>query len=73
VEYGREFETIFSELAAGNGLIVYPFFLDGVAADAKLNQPDGVHPTAAGIDEIVVRILPTVEELVARVRHKRPE
>jgi acyl-CoA thioesterase-1 len=73
VEYGREFETIFSELATGNDLIVYPFFLDGVAADAKLNQPDGVHPTAAGFDEIVARILPAVEELVARARHKRPE
>jgi len=46
--------------------------LDGVAADAKLNQPDGIHPTAAGVEEIVARILPTVEELIARVRHKRP-
>jgi acyl-CoA thioesterase I len=72
VEYGQEFEAIFSGLAAGNDLLVYPFFLDGVAADAKLNQPDGVHPTAAGVEEIVARILPTVEELVARVRHKPP-
>jgi acyl-CoA thioesterase I len=72
VEYGREFETIFSELAAKNDLLVYPFFLDGVAADAKLNQADGIHPTAAGVAEIVARILPTVEELVARVRQKRP-
>jgi acyl-CoA thioesterase-1 len=72
VEYGREFEAIFSELAGKNDLLVYPFFLDGVAADAKLNQPDGIHPTAAGVEEIVARILPTVEELVARVRRKRP-
>ena len=72
VEYGREFETIFSDLAAKNDLLVYPFFLDGVAADAKLNQSDGIHPTAAGIEEIVARILPMVEELVARVRQKRP-
>ena len=71
-EYGREFEAIFSDLAARNDLLVYPFFLDGVAADAKLNQPDGIHPTAAGVDEIVARILPTVEELIARVRRKHP-
>ena len=72
VEYGREFELIFSDLAAKNDLLVYPFFLDGVAADAKLNQRDGIHPTAAGVEEIVARILPTVEALVARVRQKRP-
>jgi acyl-CoA thioesterase-1 len=73
VEYGREFDTMFSELAAKNNVLVYPFFLDGVAADAKLNQSDGVHPTAAGVDEIVARILPAVEELVARVRHEHPK
>jgi acyl-CoA thioesterase-1 len=73
VEYGREFDTIFSGLAAKNDLLVYPFFLDGVAADATLNQADGIHPTAAGVEEIVARILPTVEELVARVGHKRPK
>jgi len=76
LEYGREFEAIFSDLAASNAagddLIVYPFFLDGVAADASLNQADGIHPTAAGVDEIVARILPAVEELIARARRKHP-
>jgi acyl-CoA thioesterase-1 len=72
VEYGRAFEAIFSELAAQNDILVYPFFLDGVAADAKLNQPDGIHPTAAGVEEIVARILPTVEDLIARVRRHKP-
>ena len=52
-------------------LLLYPFFLDGVAADAQLNQRDGIHPTAAGVDVIVARILPKVEELIARVRAKR--
>ena len=70
-DYGRAFETIYSDLAANNGLLLYPFFLDGVAAEAKLNQHDGLHPTAAGIDAIVARILPKAEELVARVRDKR--
>jgi acyl-CoA thioesterase-1 len=70
-DYGRDFEAIYAELAARNGLLFYPFFLDGVAAEAKLNQRDGLHPTAAGVDVIVARILPKVEELVARVRERR--
>jgi acyl-CoA thioesterase-1 len=70
-DYGREFEAIYADLAAKNGLLFYPFFLDGVAAEASLNQRDGLHPTAAGVDAIVGRILPTVEALVARVRDRR--
>ena len=70
-DYGREFEAIYSELAARNGLLLYPFFLDGVAAEQRLNQRDGLHPTAAGVDAIVARILPKVEELVAQVRDQR--
>ena len=70
-DYGREFDVIYSELAAKYGALLYPFFLDGVAAEAKLNQRDGLHPTAAGIDAIVARVLPKVEELLARVRDKR--
>ena len=68
---GREFEALNSELAARYSLLLYPFFLDGVATEAKLNQGDGLHPTAAGVDAIVARILPKAEALVARVRGKR--
>ena len=71
--YGREFDAIYADLAAANGLLLYPFFLDGVAADSKLNQRDGIHPSAAGVDIIVARILPKAEELVARVRDKRAQ
>lgn len=67
-DYGRDFEAIYTDLAAKNGLLLYPFFLDGVAADAGLNQRDGMHPTAAGVDAIVKRILPKVEALVAQAR-----
>jgi acyl-CoA thioesterase I len=70
-DYGRDFETIYSDLAARYDLLLYPFFLDGVAAEAKLNQGDGLHPTAAGVDAIVAGILPQAEALVARVRSKR--
>ena len=70
-DYGRDFDAIYADLAAQNDLLLYPFFLDGVATDGKLNQRDGLHPTAAGVDAIVARILPKAEELVARVRDKR--
>jgi acyl-CoA thioesterase-1 len=70
-EYGRAFESIYSDLAAKYGVPLYPFFLDGVAADGKLNQRDGIHPTAAGVDEIVRRMLPVVEDLVATVQRRR--
>jgi acyl-CoA thioesterase-1 len=70
-DYGRQFDAIYAELAAHNHLLLYPFFLDGIAADPKLNQGDGLHPTAAGVDAIVKGILPKAEELVARVRSGR--
>jgi len=70
-DYVRAFDAIFPELAAAHDVVFYPFFLDGVAADRTLNQPDGLHPTAAGVDVIVERILPAATELVARVKAKR--
>jgi acyl-CoA thioesterase I len=70
-DYGRTFDAIFPDLAQTYGVALYPFFLDGVAADPKLNQADGLHPTPAGVDVIVTRIMPKVEELIARVRAKR--
>jgi acyl-CoA thioesterase-1 len=71
IEYAQGFETIYSDLAAKYGVLLYPFFLEGIASDAKLNQRDGVHPTAAGIDKVVAGILPKVEELVVRARERR--
>lgn len=67
-EYSRAFNAIYPDLAAETGAILYPFFLTGVAADPKLNQHDGLHPTAAGVAVIVDRILPQVEELIARAK-----
>src|SRR5262249_13508345 len=55
------FNSIYPDLAKAYGVPLYPFFLDGVAGDAKLTQRDGLHPTAAGVDIVVQRILPTVE------------
>jgi acyl-CoA thioesterase-1 len=70
-DYARDFDAIFPALAQTYGAVFYPFFLDGVATDDKLNQRDGIHPNAAGVDIIVARILPKVEELIARVRAAR--
>jgi len=67
-DYARAFDAIYPALASTHGVVFYPFFLEGVAADRSLNQPDGLHPTAAGVDAIVERILPKVEELVRRVK-----
>jgi acyl-CoA thioesterase I len=65
-DYGKTFEAIYPDLAAKYGTLLYPFFLDGVAGNLKLTQPDGMHPNPSGVDVIVERILPKVEELVVR-------
>ena len=70
-DYQRAFDAIFPELATRYDLVFYPFFLDGVAADARYNLRDGLHPNQQGVDVIVGRILPKVEELIARVRARR--
>jgi acyl-CoA thioesterase I len=63
-DYGREFSAIYQALAKTYGVQLYPFFLDGVAGDQKLNQPDGLHPNADGVEVIVQKILPSVESLL---------
>jgi acyl-CoA thioesterase-1 len=66
-DYVQAFDAIYPDLAKKHGAILYPFFLDGIATRADLNQPDGLHPNRAGVDAIVERIVPSVEELIARV------
>ena len=70
-DYVQAFDAIYPALASTHPVTFYPFFLDGVATDPKLNQGDGLHPNAAGVDVIVARMLPQVEELIARVRAAR--
>ena len=69
-DYVRSFNAIYPDLAGLHDLILYPFFLDGVAMNAKLNLDDGLHPNARGVAEITTKILPAVEQLIARVRAK---
>ena len=60
-QYATEFNAIYPDLAKAFAVPLYPFFLQGVAGDARLNQADGIHPTTEGVDIIVRAILPTVE------------
>ena len=69
-DYGAAFDAIFPRLAQKHGVLFYPFFLDGVAADPALNQPDGLHPNSKGVDMIVSRILPVTEDLIKQASSK---
>ncbi|MEQ1697371.1 MAG: arylesterase [Hyphomicrobiaceae bacterium] len=66
-DYAGKFDAIFPILAAKHTALLYPFFLDGVVMDRTMNQGDGIHPTGKGVAMIVSRILPKVEELIAKV------
>jgi acyl-CoA thioesterase I len=70
-EYSAQFNAIYPDLAKSFGVPLYPFFLEGVAADARLNQADGMHPTAEGVDVIVKNILPTVQAFVGAISGQR--
>ena len=63
-EYEAEFNVIYDELAQELDVLLYPFFLDGVAANPDLNLSDGIHPNAQGVAEIVERIRPMVEAMI---------
>jgi acyl-CoA thioesterase I len=69
-DYIQKFDTIYSDIAKKHGLVLYPFFLDGVAGERSLNLPDGLHPTAKGVETIVERILPSVESFLARLTQR---
>ena len=70
-EYAAKFNAIYPDLSKSLGVPLYPFFLDGVAADAKLNQADGMHPTAEGVDIVVKNMLPTVEAFLGALSGQR--
>jgi acyl-CoA thioesterase-1 len=62
-EYAVQFDAIYPRLAKQYGALFYPFILDGVALNPKLNQADGIHPNPAGVQIVVKRILPLVLKL----------
>lgn len=63
-DFAGEFNAVYPRLAQKHGIALYPFFLDGVAADRSLLLEDGMHPNAAGIDRMVEKMLPAVEEAI---------
>ena len=64
VEYADAFDAIYPDLAAKTDVPLYPFFLEGVALDPKLNQADGIHPNAEGVHKIVAKLLPLITKLL---------
>jgi acyl-CoA thioesterase-1 len=69
-DYIARFDAIYADLAQKHGLILYPFFLDGVAGQSKLQLPDGLHPSAEGVKVMVERILPTIERFLGSITGK---
>jgi acyl-CoA thioesterase-1 len=67
-EFVQTYRDMYPALAQRYGAILYPFFLDQVAGQTELNQADGIHPTAKGVDRVVDGILPKVEELIAKAK-----
>jgi acyl-CoA thioesterase-1 len=67
-DYQKAFDAIFPGLAGKYGVTLYPFFLDGVAGQPALQLEDGMHPNPQGVDQMVERILPTVEKVIASVQ-----
>jgi len=65
-DYVARFEAIYPELARQNGAALYPFFMEGVAGQKGLVQPDGMHPTFEGVKRIVTGIAPAVKQALAR-------
>ena len=70
-DYSDRFNKIYPDIAKTSGVLLYPFFLDGVAAIPELNQADHLHPTPQGVAIIVERMLPLAEKLAAQAEAAR--
>jgi acyl-CoA thioesterase-1 len=66
-DYVKQFDGIYPRLAKDYNVVFYPFFLDGVALNPKLNQADGMHPNPAGVKIIIARMMPYVKKMLAEV------
>ena len=64
--YVTRFEAIYPELAKKHGVALYPFFMEGVAGQKGMIQPDGMHPTFAGVKQVVTGITPAVKRTLGR-------
>jgi len=71
-DYTDRFRATFTRLTKAHDVVFYPFFLDGVAAHPEMTLPDGLHPSPRGVATIVAAILPSVRQLLGRVRPGPP-
>ena len=69
-DFYTKFDQLYPDLAQQHKVPFYPFFLAGVVGKAELNQADGIHPNSAGVDVIVKRILPLVEETLDQINQQ---
>jgi acyl-CoA thioesterase I len=67
IDYQTKFDAVYPRLAADYGAALYPFYLEGVAADPALNQADAMHPNDAGVAAIVQRLEPVVASFVSKL------
>jgi acyl-CoA thioesterase-1 len=70
-QYAVEYDAVFPRLAKKYGVLFYPFFLEGVALEPSLVQPDGLHPNPSGVKAIVRRLTPIAVQLVQQARGRR--
>ena len=66
--YARDFDAIFPAVAKAEGVALYPDLLAGVARTPTLNQRDGIHPNAAGVEIIAARLAPVVARSLKRTK-----
>ncbi len=71
-DYRRRFRAIYPELARANGATLVPFLLDGVAGEARLNQPDGIHPTAEGHALVAATVWKSLRPVLTADSSSRP-
>jgi acyl-CoA thioesterase-1 len=64
--YAADFRRLYVEVARKRGAAFMPFLLDGVAGNPRLNQADGIHPTAEGYRIVVDRLWPHLAPLLTR-------
>ena len=70
-DYRARFDVLYAELAKAHGVLLHPFFMEGVALDPKFTLDDRLHPTGAGVAVIVKGIMPDVLRLIAQIEAKK--
>jgi acyl-CoA thioesterase I len=64
VNYTTEFKNLYPELAEQNNMTLIPFLLEGVGGEAKLNQEDGIHPSAEGAKIVAENVWKELQKLL---------